>query len=250
MLVLLRRFGPLFTILFCLIPAAFAQAGNQDQDFFFEAPRGSAGVRIGANFPRANGGIFDFMTDQLTLEKEDFRAASIGGEVAFAVLPRLDIVVGVDYMRRTLTSEVRDFTDESDNPILQDTRLTQVPLTASARFYLIPKGEALGSHAWVPSRMSPYVGAGGGATWYRLMQTGEFVDEQTLAIFEDDFVSSGWGPVFLAYGGVEVNISRWMFADFQVRYSWADAKLGRDFRGFDPIDLNGLRATGGFHVRY
>jgi len=125
-----------------------------------------------------------------------------------------------------------------------------VPLTASARFYLIPKGEALGSHAWVASRLAPYVGAGGGATWYKLLQTGEFVDEETLAIFGDDFVSSGWSPVFLAYGGLEINISKWLFADFQVRYSWADADLGGDFRGFEPIDLAGLRATGGFHVRY
>ncbi len=244
-----RTLGPLVGVLL-LFGAEVCAQGDQDADFLFRAPHGSAGVRLGANLPRASGGIFDFVTEQLTLEKGDFRAASIGGEAAFRIIPRLDAVVGVDYLSRTSPSEVRAFSDENDNPITQETRLMQLPITASLRFYLTPKGESVGQYAWVPARFAPYLGAGGGATWYRFSQTGEFVDEQTLVIFEDDFRSAGWGSVFLAYGGVEFNISRRMFADFQIRYSWADAKLGRDFRGFDPIDLAGLRAIGGFHVRY
>jgi len=38
--------------------------------------------------------------------------------------------------------------------------------------------------------------------------------------------------------------------DFQVKYEWAENDLGIDFRGFDPIDLSGVRATGGFFMRF
>jgi hypothetical protein len=34
------------------------------------------------------------------------------------------------------------------------------------------------------------------------------------------------------------------------RYLWAAAKLGRDFQGFDPIDLAGFKLSAGMNVLF
>jgi hypothetical protein len=36
-----------------------------------------------------------------------------------------------------------------------------------------------------------------------------------------------------------------LFATFELRYVWADARLERDFVDFEPIDLAGARTSGG-----
>jgi hypothetical protein len=244
-----RRLGLLFVLAFVTPLALFAQQ-SQDPDFLFSRPRGSLGFRMGMGFPFANSGIFDLVTDQLTLEKRDFRTMSVGGEFNVAVHPRLDIVGSFDYMGSRTPSEVRRFLDESDQPILQETRLTRMPLTAAAKFFIRPRGRSFGSYAWTPSKVVPYVGAGGGALYYRFEQSGDFVDFQDLSIFSDHFYSSGWSPVFFGFGGMELNLSRRLFLDFQIRYERAENDLTADFQGFDPIDLSGMRATGGFFVRF
>ncbi len=244
-----HRLGLLFVVTFLASLTALAQR-SQDPDFLFSKPRGSVGFRMGMNFPFANGGIFDLVTDQLTLEKGDFRAISLGVDVAFVVHDRLEIVGSGEYMRSTAPSEVRDFVDESDQPILQTTWLLRMPLTVAAKFFPLPRGQSFGRYAWTPRRISPYVGAGGGALFYRFEQDGDFVDFQDLSIFEDRFRSSGWSPVVFGFGGLELNLTKRLFLDFQLRYEWAENDLGSDFRGFDPIDLSGLRATGGISVRF
>ncbi len=243
-----RRLGLLFVLAFLVQLAVF---GQQDSpDFLFSDPLGSLGFRMGMNLPFANSEVFDLVTDQLTLEKGDFRALSLGGDLAFVVHPRLEIVGSFEYMRSTTPSEVRDFVDESDQPILQETRLTRIPLTVAAKFFPLPRGRSFGRYAWTPSRVSPYVGAGGGALYYRFQQDGEFVDFQDLSIFEEHFRSQGWSPVIFGLGGLELNLTRRLFLDFQLRYEWAENDLESDFQGFDPIDLSGVRATGGVFVRF
>jgi hypothetical protein len=36
----------------------------------------------------------------------------------------------------------------------------------------------------------------------------------------------------------------------EARYSWASAEMGRDFVGFDNIDLTGFKVMLGFSVRF
>jgi hypothetical protein len=42
---------------------------------------------------------------------------------------------------------------------------------------------------------------------------------------------------------------RWL-VNGEARYSWASANMGRDFVGFDDIDLTGFRASVGVSVRF
>src|SRR5690606_28518382 len=143
----------------------------------------------------------------------------------------------------------RRFEGTDDLPILQRTEFRRVPLTAGLRFYPLAPGRSIGSHAWVPARVAPYVGAAGGGMWYRFRQTGEFVDEETKEIFPDEFASSGWTPTAEAFAGVEYTLSPRIALVAEGRYGWANAELSRAFEGFEPIDLAGMSVTVGASIR-
>ena len=107
---------------------------------------------------------------------------------------RLDIVGGVDVSHASTKSEYRNFVDNNRLPIEQKTELGGTTITGSVKYALVPRGREVGSVAWVPTTIVPYVGAGGGAHWYKLTQQGDFVDALDLSVFTDFFESSGWKP--------------------------------------------------------
>ena len=220
---------------------------SQDPDFLFGPPRFSAGFRGGWSVARAEGDLFDFTRELLTVGDGDFDAPTLGVDFALVLNQRLDVVFGFEYSRSSTTSEFRDFVGTDDLPIVQETTLTQFPLTASAKFYLVPRGHEISRYAWVARSAAPYVGAGVGLQWYKFEQLGEFVDFADLSIFEATLASSGWAPTVHVLGGVDVKLGRKMFLTVEGRYAWADAKLKDDFVGFDPIDLTGFGVTAGIY---
>lgn len=231
-----------------LLPgAAAAQAGD---GFLFRRPVASLSLHGGFAHASAGSDIFAFTTEHLTVGRGDFSAPSLGADLAIRLSPRVDLAVGGSYAGRASASEFRDWEDEDDLPIEQTTRFDRLPLTASARLYLAPRGRTVGSFAWVPNRYAPYVGAGGGAMWYRFRQTGDFVDFQTLDIFRDELESSGWTPTAQGLAGVDLSLTPRLVLKGEARYTWARAKLDNAFEHFDPIDLSGLSATVGLSVRF
>lgn len=226
-------------------------AGAQDNGngFLFGTPRASFTVRGGLTSPTAHGDLFNFVTDQFTLGRGNFRAPAIDADLAFRLTERLDLAVSAGYSRSHRGSEYRDWVDNNDLPIQQSTALARVPLTASLRLYLAPRGRSIGQLAWIPTRFSPYVGAGGGLMWYRFMQEGDFIDFNTTNVFSDRFTSSGWTKTATAMAGGEYTINPRVALSGDARYHWAKAKLGQDFVGFDGIDLSGFALTLGFTVR-
>jgi hypothetical protein len=231
-------------------PAAASQAGGQGPDFQFGAPKGFIGFRIGRFFPRADSDLFDMVTRELTLEKEDFRAWDIGFDGGFRPHQRTDVIFSFDYTKRTKASESRDYVDDQGLPITQTTELTQMPITAGIKFLLVPRGRQVGRYAWVPSRIVPFLSGGGGVVWYRFRQEGDFVDNQTLEIFNALLESDGWAPTAYAGGGADINAFKSVYLVLDFRYSWAKADLNRDFVGFKPIDLSGLRVSAGLHWHF
>jgi hypothetical protein len=126
----------------------------------------------------------------------------------------------------------------------------QVPLTASAKLYLQPRGRSIGRFAYVPATgLMPYVGAGGGAVWHRFVQEGLFVDYESLRILEGRIETSGFSPLLHGFAGADVRISPRVSLTFEGRYTWSRAEMGNDFVGFDRIDLSGLQTTAGIQIR-
>jgi hypothetical protein len=223
-----------------------AQGGAPD--FLFGWPRLSASIRGSLHRARASSDLYDFVQTHLTLDRRDFDAPVIGGDVGVALTPRLDLLVGVDFARTTTASEYREYVGSDRLPIAQETRLTGLDISGTLRLALVPRGQRISRLAWVPARVSPYAGAGVGLLRYSLEQRGEFVDFVDLSIFPSRFVSSGWAPSVHVCGGAEVRILRRLLATSEVRYLWAESELGQDFAGFEPLDLAGLRVAGGIRV--
>jgi opacity protein-like surface antigen len=239
---------PLAIALLLAIASAFpgaASAQEPDADFLFGKPRGSLGARGGWQMAAASSDIYDFFAEELTIEDGDFDSFLFGADGSFAIASRVDLVAGFEISKASVDSEYRDFVDENDLPILQETRLTVVPVTLSVKLYLTPRGREVSRYAYVPAKVRPYVGGGGGFVWYELEQAGDFVDFVDLTIFTSGFRSSGWGFATQAFGGVEIRLSPRWYLSGEGRYLWSDADLDGDFLDFEPIDLSGARIGAG-----
>ena len=224
-------------------------ATAQSADFLFERPGVTLGLRVGYAVPRAGSEIFDFTSEQLTIDKSDFNGVAVAGELAIRTSDRIDVAVGLGVETSDTRSEFREFVDTDNLPIEQDTRFTRVPLTVGVKAYLTERGRRISDLAWIPRKWAPYVGGGLGYIWYRFEQTGDFVDVDTLDIFFDEFDSSAGSPLAYATAGVDYAVGPKWFVTLEGRYSWASAEMGRDFVGFEDIDLTGLRAALGISVR-
>jgi opacity protein-like surface antigen len=236
------------TLLAATVPAGGATA--QGTDFLFRRPSVTVGARIGYALPRAGSEVFDFTREQLTVDKSDFNALALGGELGVRVLERLDVALGVGFEKSSTRSEFRDWVDDDDLPIEQETRFTRVPVTVGVKAYLLERGRRISRLAWIPEKWAPYLGAGAGIVWYRFEQVGDFVDFDTLEIFFDEFDSEASSPLAYVAAGLDYSLGpRWL-VNGEARYSLASAAMGRDFVGFDDIDLNGFRASVGVSVRF
>ena len=220
------------------------------RDFIFGRPHGSISLRGSWVFARASSDVFDFVTDQLTLETRDFLAPAISAEVGIAIGSRLEALGGFEWSKSSTPSEYRRFVDNNNLPITQETELENLNLTGSIRFALRPRGQSLSRLAWIPRGITPYLGAGGGAVHYDFLQRGDFVDFVDLSVFSDVFHAKGWAPSAHVFGGADVQIYRLLFLQVEARYLWSSGTLGSDFIDFDPIDLAGFRTTAGINLLF
>ena len=229
---------------------------SDDVDFLFGRPGWYFGISGGWRLPSQSSGIFDFTRKQFTVDKGAFDGSMFRVALGKSVARRVDIVFDLDLSGATVPSEYRDFLDDNytpndksdDLPIMQTTRLRQLPLTGSVRYWLKPRGREIGRYAWVPNRIAPYLGVGGGTQWYQFDQAGEFVDFRNYDILNSLLRSDGWAATGHVFGGTSIKLSRRVFAGIEIRYNWSDTPLSRDFVGFDNIDLGGLQLTVGIEL--
>ena len=236
-------------VLFALLAGGATAEAAAAQDFLFQRPSVTFGARIGYAIPSADSEIFDFTRDELTIEKEDFNAVSFVADLGIRLTDRVDLSFGLGYENSEIDSESRDFIGDDDLPILQTTDFRRIPFTVGLKAYLTDRGRRISDLAWIPGKFAPFVGGGAGYVWYEFVQEGEFVDYETLDIFYDYFTSSNGSALAYLTAGFDYSLGlRWILTA-EARYSWASARMGDDFIGFDKIDLNGLRAAFGFSVR-
>jgi hypothetical protein len=216
-------------------------------DFLFGTPQGSAGLRGGWVFARGGSDWYDFVTDTLTLERKNFNRPAVGVDLGVAVARRLEVVFSLDFGRSATDSEYRDFVDNRRLPIQQTTSLQQTNLSGGVKFYLLDRGREVGQVAWIPRSVVPYVGAGAGALFWEMMQTGDFVDFADNHVFLDTFLSKGVAPSGHIFGGVDLKVWKRIYLTLDARYLWAAGDLGRDWVDFEPIDLTGTRVAAGLN---
>lgn len=219
-------------------------------DFLFQKPGKYLGLRIGAFFPDTDSGIFDMITDELTLEKGNFDTWDFGVDLGFNIYNRIELVFSLDTSEQNKNSEFRDYVDNQGLPITQSTKFSQTPITAGIKYLLVPRGRQVGQYSWLPARIVPYLSGGVGILHYKFEQAGDFVDYSTNEIFHAVLKSSGNVPIIYLGCGVEYNIVKSLYLTADLKYSWADDDLSQDFTGFDPIDLGGIRLTTGIQWHF
>jgi len=238
------------TLLATFASVADAQRSGSGEGYLFQEPTARLSIRGGYTVARAGSDLFADLTDQFILSKRDFNAFSIGAEGGYQVAPRVELSVSVDYAGARSPSEYRRLVDNDDLPIEQTTRFERVPIMGNARISLLPRGRRIGRLAWIPARVVPWVGAGAGAVWYRLQQVGDFVDVGTNEVAFDELGSDGWTFGGQAMAGADVGVTPHVALTVDVRSIWARAALGRDYSGYERLDLSGVNATLGFTYRF
>ena len=257
----MRRLNSLAAVA-CVVAALTAPTALHAQDtistpvgssgphgFLFQRPVVTLGIRGGFDLARAQGDIYNLFTDTLTLNRSDFNTYSIAGDIGVRLSTPVDLVLGAGFTRTSHPSEYRNLVDQNNLPITQQTTLSTVPLTAALRWYLTSTGRQIGRFVWIPARVTPYVGLGGGMMHYQLSQTGSFVDFADSSVFDATLRSQGWAPVGLAMAGIDYSLGTRVFVNADARYLLAKGTLNRSFSGFDGIDLSGAQFSLGLHVR-
>jgi hypothetical protein len=226
---------------------AHAQRGGPG--FLFQEPTATFGLRLGYDHALAGSDLFDFTTNNLTVDRNDFSSSAWAADLGFRLSSTTDLVLGVAASGSSMGSEFRSWVDNANQPITQRTTFRRVPLTAMFRHYLAPRGRSVGRFAWLPARYAPWVSAGAGVVWYKFRQSGDFVDFTTLRVFSDAYNSTGWAPTALVAGGLDVAVSPHVALTGELRYGWAKARLSDDFSGFHRLDLSGLSGLAGLSWR-
>jgi outer membrane protein W len=240
-----------FVALTQLVVTPAARAQDSGDGFLFFRPSGSWTLRGGYAMPNAGSDIFSFTSNNFTVSRADFRTFDVGGDLAFTVAPRVDLVFDISYSGMSKGSEYRNFVDNNNQPIQQSTSFQRTPITINARYYLTDRGRQVGHYAWIPNHIVPYVGAGVGAMYYDFEQKGDFIAaDSTQAVYSDAFRSSGWAPMAQGLAGVEWELGpRWSLRT-EVRYLAGSAAMSSDFVGFHRIDLSGMTSSVGFFLRF
>ena len=240
----------LLTALATLALTAPAAAQSAGDGFLFRSPLASVNVRGGFAHASAGSEIFSFSAEQFTLGRGDFSSPSAEAELQLKLLPRVEVVLGTAYMGTEIRSEYRDWEDNDDRPIEQTTTFVRVPATASLKAYLVSPGESIGQFAWIPARVAPYVGAGAGGMWYRFRQSGDFINMSSLVVSADELTSDGWTRTAHAFAGLDYSLTPRLALTGEARYTWGETELDQlVYEGFDPIDLSGVSASVGIHLR-
>lgn len=244
--------GALIALGFGLLWAPNSLAGQEYQDdFLFHQPKATLSFNLGFNLPTAGSQVFDEAFEVYTLDKGDLYGFLIGGGISVFVNDRVDLGFDFSYASSDTWVEYTDYVDNNDLPIEHEISFLQVPLTVSAKYFLMDRGRKIGNLSWIPTSWAPYIGAGGGRIFYEYEQVGDFIDFVDNSVFRSSFLSEGWAWVGHVLGGAQWYLSPEWIISAEGRYSFASADMDRPaYQGYDKIDLSGFNGSIGFGFRF
>jgi hypothetical protein len=224
--------------------------GQNSPDFAIGQPRVSLGAHLGYSAISGGSDLFSDTRQLLTVGERDLDGPVFRAEATVRVTDRLDLALGLGHSRGEVFSEFRDWVDSDDLPIEQTTTFSRTPFTVGARLYLVDRGTSIGRFAWIPAPWAPYVAGGGGIMGYSFRQEGDWVDFSTQDIFRDTLEAEGTAGLFYLAAGADFSLGPHVVLNGEARYHRGEGEVGRDFVGFDPIDLSGFQLTLGLAMRF
>ncbi len=160
----------------------------------------------------------------------DFEDFSFGLEYLYFLGPRMGFVVSGHFYEGEDLLSYRDFVDTRGFEIEHTTTL-EISTFNLGLIYQLARRDA---------PIQPYVGAGGGLFFYRLEESGDFIDffSPDFDIFSATFEteSATFGYYFQA--GVEVPLGRSWSVYADARWQRAKDDLGDDLDGLGELDLS------------
>ena len=234
-----------------LAPLAVHTQPLSGDGYLFHQPRATFTLRGGYSQPAATGDVFEHAFRNLTLNRSDFGAFNVSGEIGVRLVSRLSLQLGGGFSQRNVDSEMRYWIDNNDQPIQQTTTVMRAPVTAGLRLDLMRTGKSIGKLAFIPSRVIPYVAGGAGLMNYKFRQAGSFKDDNSVNIFDTTLEVAG--STALTYGavGADFSLRPTLALTTEARYEASHSRpRGSSFGGFNRIDLSGLTATIGLTFRY
>ena len=223
--------------------------------FHRQAPYGSAGafqVRLGGFFPAGGGDVWRDNQEVFTFDIEDMNSAMVGLSLVRSATSWLEFGLNADVYDGSTSSAERGVVDEFGFPVLHDTRLRLVPVTADLRILPGGRRSIAGRGPYAPAPVF-YFGGGVGAAFWEYEESGEFVDFATpgLPIFAGTFRADGVALESHLLAGLELPLGPAWGLLFEGRYSWADDQLDNaDFPEFGRLDLGGPSVYVGASFRF
>lgn len=189
---------------------------------------------------RAQVGVFQPAGDsQYWTDKEldffsspsDFEEESFGIEYIKFLGPRFGLLLSGTFYEARNTTSYRDFVDEVGNEILHDTELDTASFTVGLVYRFTGRDAVI----------SPYVGAGAGLYFWRLTESGDFIDfDFDNEIFFGDFLDEEDTFGYYLQAGIDVPVAPSWSVYGEARWQDVDEDLGGPFRGLGTLDLSGV----------
>jgi len=214
-------------------------------------------LRIGGFFPRGQSDLFDDVNELYTrdsrrnectatscpgVETEDFAGLYGGAEYSFNVADHVEMGISLDGYSKTIPTIYRDFSRPNGDDILQELRLTVVPLGVSLRVLPLDRYAAV----------QPYATIGADVFFYKYEEFGDFIDffSNNLDISSDSFKSDGAALGGHAAAGLRIPLGHDFAITAEGRYQFAQKKQMDDDFSRNRLDLNGASATIGIRLRF
>ena len=190
---------------------------------------------------RVESDVLNENIESFTFLVEDLNNATAEVEWLVGLGNHVEAGVGLGYYKRTVPSTYLDFIEDDGSEIVQDFRLSIVPITGTLRFF------PTGRHR----KFQPYVGVGVGIYRWRYSEIGDFIDFSDSSVFDGNYAAKGIdaGPVGVL--GTRISLNDEFSIGGEFRYQRGKGHVGID-EGFlgEDLDLGGYVTQLMFHYRF
>lgn len=208
------------------------------------SPRYSIAGYGGFRLLQIDSALFESNEIDFGITDDDFSGGRVGFEMSFAVVPAVEILVGIGGGDAETYGNYLDFVYEDGAEIEHAAWVEMSEYVLGARIRPMPG-----------SRLSPYLVFGLAAASYRYGEAGEFVDFDTGDIYYDEYRESLFLPGIFAGAGLDFALVRMQFgrrleAFTEFRYARAQGAHKDGFDGFGDLTIGRTGALFGLRYRF
>lgn len=197
---------------------------------------GAFRMSLGAFRPEGDSDYWEDVETDFTGEIDDYENITFGAEYLLSLSRNTGLLFSGSLYEGETTHSYRGFVDNFGDRIRHDTTFGIATATIGVVFHFTPEAP-----------VSPYIGAGGGAFFWSLVEEGDFIDfgpnpdEVFSARLEADGVAFG----YYLQAGLEAPISDHLSLYAEGRWTQAEDELNGGLEDLGDVDLSGQQFSVG-----